>query len=292
MRKGLQGVTFIEPPGFDDETVYKFADEHGREWVDVCCDFTPAQAESVYDLLQERRDDIELAAEGADITIEGESEIAVGPLSGRMLSFTGTEDGFRFRVWSALAILDEVSYVSVSCMAPAHSKKHAARLERILGSVSLIDQKSVESDAADGFVRRLAGRISLEVPSDLKPPGTFRFASPTRQTQLKISVYDGRDPSRRPPSLESEVESENASGAVVSDRGSTAVSIDGSTGTAVKYRVTKDEILGEETFAVVMAQLVFRDGVLVTLKGRAPQAAAAALERSFNEMLHSISRSN
>jgi hypothetical protein len=281
MRIDVGDLSFASPPGFTDVTGYSFKAPVERELCEVSGGALPPGVSDLDGLLAERRGELEDGLPDA-IVIEGEGTTVLAGLPARTLTFGILDRDGRYRERWVLALDTASSYVQIAYSARDDNDLAAERFEHIVKSASFT---RMALPTPEGYVRRWAGKLWLDIPAHLVPPRTYQFLSPDETKRLQVSFFA---PTAE-PSIERELAQDTALGEEVRERSSSEIATKELTGTLHLFKLARaeDGILLEDV--VRRAHLRKLDVPVAHVYGRAPSVDAAPLEGLVNALIDSVS---
>jgi hypothetical protein len=283
MRIELDRFGFDVPSGFEDVTSYTFKDTGEQQVLTVSFGARPPEATNLARLMALRRGNLDIVMPGA-AKIEGESNIRVDGLPGRMLAFTFQDRGTQFRERWAVALPTPDLYLQLSYVAPAHDNKAADRFSHICASV-VAARKAAPPDSPSGYVRRWAERMTLDVPAVLLPPLTYQFtARENSEIRMLLQYEDPRRPGGSMPSLAQDLAYDATQGAI-GDREVHSLTGEYGTGSLTSYSITPQ---GAPASSASVADLVLNNGLHVRISIHGPAASAARLQASITSMVQTL----
>jgi hypothetical protein len=280
MRIDIGDLSFTAPPGFTDVTGYSFKAPADKELCEVSGGALPPGVSDLDGLLAERRGELEDGLPSA-IVIEGEGTTVLGGLPARTLTFSILDRNGRYRERWALALDTPGSYIQISYSAREDNAFAAERFEHVVASASFTP---VALSTPDGYVRRWAGKLWLDIPAHLEPPRTYQFLSPDETNRLKIAFFA---PAAE-PTIERELAQDTALGEEVRERSSSEIATKELTGTLHVFKLARAQegILFEDI--VRRAHLLRQDVPVAHVYGRAPSADAIPLEALVDALIESV----
>lgn len=280
MRIQIGNLSFESPAGFKDVTGYAFKARAGKELCDVGGGPLPTGVSDLDGLVADRRSDV---ADGlrsaASITDGGATTLAGHPA--RTLTIGIHEGGQVQRERWALALDTATTYVQVAYSGRLDDALLAERFQHVVASATAT---MVAFPTPDGYVRRWAGRLWVDIPSHLEPPRSYQFVSPDETMRLGISFLAAASE----PTIEREIEQDATLGEEVRARTSAEITTPDLTGTLHAYQLTRteDDILIDES--VRRAHLRLQGLPVAHVFGRAPSVDAAALDAAVRALLDSL----
>ncbi len=285
MRIHVGNLGFTTPKGFRDTSAYSFQTPDRKEKCEVEGGRLPREVRDLDAMLKDRRGDLEDGLRGV-LVITGQGRAVLDGLPARTLTFGIREGGVGYQGSLALALDTPGSYVQIAYACRADDAEAVARFGHIVASASF----TVEGSATpEGFIRRWAGKLWLDVPAHLEPPLTYQFLSPDETMRLLVSfVRAGAE-----PSINSEIDEDTALGEVVKERGRADLTTPHApyvSGTAYRFVLTRGED-GISYEDVVRRAHLAVDGVpAVHVYGRAPTIDEPALDAAFDALVASVER--
>lgn len=172
MEYHLEHAVFDAPSALQDITVYTFGKPDKSESVEI---INSERAVALDTLAAEITDQ---AVDGLGLNLIEKRETEIDDMTARVLAFTGAEHGTQFRQFFVLAIIpsgaeSRVEHLEIKYLTKEDAETANAKLERMIKSARRIS-KSPSAESSEGFARRFAGVVSLDVPADLRGGG-FQF---------------------------------------------------------------------------------------------------------------------
>lgn len=191
MRIELEQFSFEVPSGFEDATNYTFRAIQGRDRLTISFGALSVPNGGLKALMASRRENIAVLPGPANI--EGESDARVDGIPARMLAYIFEDGGKRYRDRWVVAIPAPDLYLQISYLTYADDLAADDRFKHIRASV--VPARKPRPPAPDGYVRRWAKRMSLDVPTSLAPIASYVFVAKDDPAERIVMV-----PSFRPGS--------------------------------------------------------------------------------------------
>jgi hypothetical protein len=282
MRIDAGQFSFSPPPGLDDISGYYFIAREGPGRIEVSGGFLSHGVSDLDGMVGDRRSEI-------PVPMESQAMATLDGVPARTLSFTAPGlVALRGRLAIALdpAPSEGLRYVQIAFLARADDDGEAACFAHVVASASFAGAVEPAQPPAppEGWVRRYAGRLWLDVPESLPPPRTYVFRSPDEAMRFEVAVVDASDE----PGIEEELAFDLSLGGTLKDRTRTDIARGRLTGTLHAYTITRaeDGVLHDDV--VRRAHLLLRDVPVAHVSGRAPSIDAPALEAALDTLLGSI----
>lgn len=283
----LDQIRFTAPADLDDETNYSFKNPKEKELLMVTYGRIRPSTPSLQAVIADRLSGVK-AAFGEAIQAEPVSATNLGGRDALQTSFLYHEGPTAIRQWWVFAMLDEGSYGQIVYERPAAGAENARIFEHIKESVAETATDRASSVAAIGFVRRGAGRLAVDVPRTLDPPGVYLFVSQDRHARITLRTSGPHTPSQPLPPVSEEISADVQAGAEVSDRKESRLDMENGISTAVRYLLTTKGLEGPEQKVVLRERLVMRDGTTVACTGTLQPPSDFPLDRNVAAILRSI----
>lgn len=283
MRIEMERFSFEIPAGFEDTTSYTFKDRKDLEVLTVTFGTRPIEATNLRSLMSLRRRNLDVVMPGA-AKIEAETDTRVDGLAGRMLTFTFEDRKITFRERWAVALPTPEMYLQVSYVAPASDGKAETRFSHICQSV-VAAQKTPLAATPEGYVRRWARRMTLDVPASLAPPRVYQFvAKDDGGIQLLVQYHNPRSADAPMPTLQEDLAQDAARGAI-GDHQSQGITGSYGSGSLTAYSVTP---AGDAGVWAYVADLVLGNGVRMRASLHGPRASEARLRQVIERFVPAV----
>ena len=310
MEYHLEHAVFEVPPALQDVTVYTFGKPDKSQFVEII----NSEREVTLDALADEITD--QAVDGVGLSLVEKRDTRIDDMAARVLAFTGDDHGKQFRQFFVLAIVpssadSRVEHLEIKYLTTEAAETANAKLERMIKSARRIS-KSPSAESSDGYTRRFAGVIALDVPADLRGGGfqftlretgaiitdesvTFEVSetnkengkpNDTKQTPAgeKDKQPDGTN------EMEDDINTDLNSGGEVLDRSTRDASTAEFKGTILSYAVNNSPPWEKQpkNKLVRRAYLQISETVEVRVVGRADSQKQSMLEENFNQIVKSV----
>jgi hypothetical protein len=183
MRYDFQRVAMDVPLVLLDESSYRYDDKATARSVDVSWDprdddVDPATV--LAPIVEQMKDALD---EDLEVVSEGPAQLLLHPA--KKIALRIRMEGGDLGMWMIGSGTRPAALV-VSYSAPGFGPQGQKVFEHVAGSIAPAERPWTRK-GAQGYVRRQAGRITLEVPRDLRPPQEFRFR--TRDSAVRVLVH-------------------------------------------------------------------------------------------------------
>src|SRR5579862_2510669 len=208
-RMSISEIRFSLPEGMTDNTVYVFASEQKdflqQENLMVSHDRIPDGVRDLDGLVRNRLDELKAVAPG-DLKVSEDVPSKLGAIPARRLDIMASAEAASMRTLDLLAVMKDGTYMQLAYKVRPRDADAVHRLDYIAGTLSRPGQ--INAPSAAGFTRRQAGAVSLEIPSDLRPPSDYLFLFPAGQGRLEMHIW--RPPEPNPPGTLSDLMAKDA----------------------------------------------------------------------------------
>lgn len=310
MEYHLDHAVFDLPPALRDITVYSFGKPDKSQMVEI----NGSEREASLDRLAAEITD--QATDGLGLKLTETRDTKIDEMPARILTFVGEERGTTFRQFFVLAIVpplpeSRVKHLEIKYLTEENAETANVKLERMIKSARRNSQSS-PSESADGFTRRFAGAVSLDIPAELLGGG-FQFtlrgdgaAITNESVTFEVSeVQDAKEQPTNQNQISGNQESEKSDGEAEMEAD---INTDLNSGGQILERSTKDLATAEYQGKVLSyavnnappwekqpvnkllrrAYLRISNDVEVRVVGRADSRQREILEQNFNQIVNSV----
>jgi len=281
-------IHFSLPERVADTTVYSFVAE-GKDFrlqEDLMFgrDRLPDGVRDLDGLVKNRLEEFRAVTPGPIQVVE-DVPARFGPAVARRLDVREQFDGKPMRTLYLFAALSDGTYLQLTYKVPPSDKEAVLRIEYIAGSVRPSGQAA--GAARQGFTRRSAGTMSLDVPSQLRPPSRYSFSFPDGPGSMELEVWRLGDPN--PPLPLTMLMSRDAA---LAERGETGTSqtvqLPGGPADVLHYTLATRDLDKVIETAVARARIQFTSGSIALVTARSPVSFRAQMEARFAAFLQTI----
>jgi hypothetical protein len=306
----LNHAVFEVPPTLQDITLYSFGKPDKSQLVEV----NGSEREVSLDKLSEEITD--QATDGLGLKLENTRDTKIDDMPARILTFTGEERGATFRQFFVLAIVppsaeSRLKHLEIKYLTKENAETANAKLETMVKSVRRIS-KAPTIESSDGYTRRFAGAVSLDIPTDLLGGGfqfTLRDDSPAitdESVTFEVSeVLKSNDKSPNQANInqkdekngdeaemESDINTDLNSGGQILEKATKDLSNAQFKGKVLSYAVNNAPPWEKQPVnkLVRRAYLQISNDVEVRIVGHADSRKREILEQNFNQILNSVKK--
>jgi hypothetical protein len=281
-------IYFLLPAGVVDNTSYAFRSGEGdfrlQEWLAFDQDQLPPGVHDLDGLAEYRVAELR-AASASPITITANAPSRFGPLAGRLLTVVQSSGSLSLGINYLLVILPDGTYEQLAYKTRPDDTDGITRLEYIAGSIRPFALKPDGGKA--GFTRRRLGRVTMEVPSHLRPPSQYIFSIPVEDGSIKLVIWRPGD-SDPPASLSSLMAQDAAIAGTLGPSFSDTLNAEGGTASVLRYTITRREYDVSKEIAVNRGRLKFASGVIASVTALSSVKLEMQTERIFRTFLQSL----
>lgn len=316
MEYHLENAVFDVPPALQDITVYTFGKPDKSQSVEI---INSERAAALDTLAAEITDQ---AVDGLGLNLVEERAAKIDDMPARVLAFTGEERGTQFRQFFVLAIMppgadSRVEHLEIKYLTKEDAETANVKLERMIKSARRTSEsppaESPSAKSSDGYTRRFAGIVSLDIPADLRGGG-FQFTpresgsiitdeSVTFEvSEISESETGAQTASNKTPAaqndersigeseMEEDINTDLNSGGEILDRSTKDASTAEFKGTILSYAVNNSPPWEKQPKNKLLrrAYLQISETVGVRVVGRADNQKQAILEQNFDQIVKSV----
>ncbi len=180
-------------------------------------------------------------------------------------------------------------------------------IERTMGMVYLTDVKADHSDRFDqiqrsvhitfdeqsgalskGCTRYTIRNISLDLPTYLYPPNTYRFSNVAEDIEIFMTAYPLAVPELKPPDFEEEVESDTGYGGQIIERQDDRLEFESAECRIARYLVVEEDLPEPEQRAVCRARITLPAVAKLSLESQAEPDMQDQLNAAFDRLVNAI----
>ncbi|HUI53525.1 MAG TPA: hypothetical protein VLY04_01050 [Bryobacteraceae bacterium] len=281
-------IQFSLPEGVTDTTVYSFVAE-GKDFrlqEDLMFgrDRLPDGVRDLDGLVKNRLDEFR-AITPDQIQVVEDAPARFGPAVARRLDVREQYDGKPMRTLYLFAALSDGTYLQLTYKVAPGDKEAVQRLDYIAGSVRPRGQAAGE--ARQGFTRRSAGAMTLEVPYRLRPPSRYSFAFQGGPGSLDLDIWRLGEPN--PPLPLTMLMSRDAALAERAETGtSQTVQLPSGPADVLHYTLATRDLDKVIETAVARARIQFTSGSIALVTARSPVSFRAQMEARFAAFLQTL----
>ena len=282
-------IHFSLPEGVTDGTVYSFAadskDFRLQEDLMFGRDRLPDGVRDLDGLVKNRLDEFRAITPG-EIQVAESVPARFGPAAATRVDVREKYDGKPMRTLYLFAVLSDGTYLQLAYKVPPVDSQAVQRLEYIATSVRPAAQPAAGA-AREGFTRRSAGTVTMEVPSQLRPPSRYAFSFPNGQGSLEMAVWRLGD--ANPPVMPATLMARDAAMAERSEPGAEqTVQLPGGPADLLRYSLATRDLDKVVESAVARAKIQFASGTIALVTARSPVASRAQMEARFSAFLQTL----
>ena len=261
----------------------------------------------------------EQATDALGFRLAEERDTELDKMPARILTFVGEERGKTYRQYFVLAVAsrsaalaDSYSYLEIKYLTNEGADASRAKLEQMIRSARRVPDSPPPPETPEGYTRRFAGALTLDVPANLRGGG-YQFTlredgAIITDDSVVFEIYEADGSKNEPDKKESDetaptdtaqttegeiADDENADtqyGGQISERTTNNFSNDELSGTIVGYAINNDPPWEKQPRYKLTrrASLRLNNGAQVRVVARGGATRREMLEQIFNQIISSV----
>jgi hypothetical protein len=287
MRYDFQHVALDIPLVLVDQSTYAFEDEESDRAVDVSWDLIEEDLDPA-DVIEPLAKQVSDAYGDNAEVLSSDPITVLGEPARRIVQRVALEGG-ELTFWM-VGTGKKPAALILKYSATARTEVEEREFAHVLSSIAPADHPWVRK-GAPGFVRRQAGRITLEVPRGLSFPTEYRFA--TRDSTLRLMLSYAARLEARPPDFSKliYVPDKRVEQLRVADEQAEPATLEAGSGTDTRWEI--ERVRGEEVSeraAVRRLALQIRSDLAFHLTGVGSGAGIRALDAAWPQLKGTLAK--